>query len=1171
MAKIYYGNQEISSEQYIDSEHLNDNAVITSKIADNAVTGDKIADGAITDSKLASGVISEIDSKQDELISGENIKTVNGKSILGSGDLSVTTYQTFNPNWKTNGTTKEFCDDVNADVSAVVGMAYLGGVTFSDFPATGLLNADVVVDIIATTAGKKVIRLTLTSGSVTPYHWEYTYWNNGNNVSGWKSWQIPLIAGNNITISNSGRISATDTTYTAGANINISANNKISATDTTYSAGTGLSLDGTEFNIDTSVVATQNDLTGKQDVLTAGNNIEINNNVISATDSTYAAGNGLSLSGDEFSIDTSVVATQQDLSEKQDTLVSGTNIKTINNESILGSGDIQIEGVSDYNDLENIPIININETVTYENGKYYRQPEVKELNQLRAGDVITNYTLSKDNDPVGYLSQLTYSQTYPGSSNNTYLMTGQTGGVASVVTANGTVSTPGDTTTTYTSEGKDLLLATKSQQFGTMAMFIIPILGGHKLYFDVSHSAPSFTSSSLTWQVYGSETDEFANCNGGSSASFIAFRLTLGSCVASTKSLVAFRHDNGDSTYSYKLYISDYSNGHDQSGQISGILIYDDNTSGWQNNAVFDDNVYVCWCNMDDPLGIIQAVSLTPLNGTDYYTLYQGRPLSGDGMSLDALYHSSGEDLIFLSSGALSFADQPVLCYNVFDNEGWVKGYYELILNISAQQPEDMFVYQDYVPYSVTDNTISGNLTIEAINSTLPVYTGSITPEKICQYKDNELKKILIEGDVKTDITYAELPDKPIAYTQESVRNNGYLLNEIAGVYPEINDTVSMLYVNKSNPLNLVVDETWSSAHDFDYKLMLLGHTSNNLYSVYIYAIKTNATAGFTVSSYAYHDETYYTDIMGKFFGKKQFNVVSWSDASDMYIKFTNSTSIINFREDTSEAFGSCQLVIDRKADEADDIVCITPASSQLLHCVSSTPSVVYDASMIDTSPTQSSTNLLTSGGIYTALSNTVSQLSGSAGIAFDENDIITLKAGITETNGIIDNSTGSNITLAKVAKTGNYNDLTNTPTPYAPINGINFVDTAELQDYNGDSHSSNCALRFARANDSIHLTGRFTASNITSGTTYHIAYTYSGYAADMPIHDSSKLIQILAHWGSNIMPDTDYLCVAYNFTTNDPVGYIFHDGQWLYFLPTTTISSSSMVYFSTSYLRKYN
>lgn len=41
---------------------------------------------------------------------------------------------------------------------------------------------------------------------------------------------------------------------------------------------------------------------------------------------------------------TAVNSTIDDVNEKQDTLVSGTNIKTINNESILGSGNITIEG-----------------------------------------------------------------------------------------------------------------------------------------------------------------------------------------------------------------------------------------------------------------------------------------------------------------------------------------------------------------------------------------------------------------------------------------------------------------------------------------------------------------------------------------------------------------------------------------------------------------------------------------------------------------------------------------------------------------------------------------------------------------------------------------------------------------------------------------------------------
>ena len=43
---------------------------------------------------------------------------------------------------------------------------------------------------------------------------------------------------------------------------------------------------------------------------------------------------------------TSEVATKTDVNAKQDTLVSGTNIKTINNQSLLGSGNIDLPGYS---------------------------------------------------------------------------------------------------------------------------------------------------------------------------------------------------------------------------------------------------------------------------------------------------------------------------------------------------------------------------------------------------------------------------------------------------------------------------------------------------------------------------------------------------------------------------------------------------------------------------------------------------------------------------------------------------------------------------------------------------------------------------------------------------------------------------------------------------------
>lgn len=98
-----------------------------------------------------------------------------------------------------------------------------------------------------------------------------------------------------------------------------------------YTAGYGLNLNGNEFSVDTTEIATQWDLAWKQDTLVAGQNITIdpNTNEISATwgGQTYTAWYGLSLNGNEFSVDTSDIATQSDLSNKQDTISDLSDIR----------------------------------------------------------------------------------------------------------------------------------------------------------------------------------------------------------------------------------------------------------------------------------------------------------------------------------------------------------------------------------------------------------------------------------------------------------------------------------------------------------------------------------------------------------------------------------------------------------------------------------------------------------------------------------------------------------------------------------------------------------------------------------------------------------------------------------------------------------------------------
>lgn len=85
-------------------------------------------------------------------------------------------------------------------------------------------------------------------------------------------------------------LSGKQDTLIAGTNIQIAADGKtISATDTTYTAGTGLDLTGTEFSVDTTAI---------QEKLTAGSNIQINDNTISATDTTYTHFTGATASAD---------------------------------------------------------------------------------------------------------------------------------------------------------------------------------------------------------------------------------------------------------------------------------------------------------------------------------------------------------------------------------------------------------------------------------------------------------------------------------------------------------------------------------------------------------------------------------------------------------------------------------------------------------------------------------------------------------------------------------------------------------------------------------------------------------------------------------------------------------------------------------------------------------
>lgn len=140
-----------------------------------------------------------------------NKPQVNGVELNGnktSTELGITTLTPFPSTWPTSGVFEDLLAAIRNDNTAVKGASFLGEGTYTDLP-DNLNNAEIKVEILdGTTAADKVIHSVITSGNQEPYRWEYTSWNNGSSKSGWITFQLPLTAGDGISISDDNVISA---------------------------------------------------------------------------------------------------------------------------------------------------------------------------------------------------------------------------------------------------------------------------------------------------------------------------------------------------------------------------------------------------------------------------------------------------------------------------------------------------------------------------------------------------------------------------------------------------------------------------------------------------------------------------------------------------------------------------------------------------------------------------------------------------------------------------------------------------------------------------------------------------------------------------------------------------------------------------------------------------
>ncbi len=105
-------------------------------------------------------------------------------------------------------------------------------------------------------------------------------------------------------------------------------------------------IDAIVSGINEDISAVSGDVATKQNTLTAGDGIQITNDVISVTGAPLTIDDNVT-SGSSNPVKSSGIYNfvTGETATKQDALVSGTNIKTVNGNSVLGSGDIVVQGL----------------------------------------------------------------------------------------------------------------------------------------------------------------------------------------------------------------------------------------------------------------------------------------------------------------------------------------------------------------------------------------------------------------------------------------------------------------------------------------------------------------------------------------------------------------------------------------------------------------------------------------------------------------------------------------------------------------------------------------------------------------------------------------------------------------------------------------------------------
>lgn len=335
-------------------------------------------------SQQISNLNTEIGNKQDNLVSGTNIKTVNGQSILGEGNIEISGGETITVDTELSETSENPVQNkiITAALNDKASKTELSNVSTSKANKADVYTKQEVDDKF-TNAQSQIDQISIDTSAINTEVQTLKTDKQDTLVSGTNIKTIngqSLLGEGNIEIQQSELpIASADTLggVKVGTGLSINPEGVLSANAPEWDNISGKpedivniterlasKLDTATYNSEKSSFATKDELNSKADasaitdmatqtwVQGQGYLTEVPSNYVTDSELTEGLAGKQDIGDYALKSDLNTLATKEELatkadasalSSKQDTLVSGTNIKTINGETILGAGDITIQ------------------------------------------------------------------------------------------------------------------------------------------------------------------------------------------------------------------------------------------------------------------------------------------------------------------------------------------------------------------------------------------------------------------------------------------------------------------------------------------------------------------------------------------------------------------------------------------------------------------------------------------------------------------------------------------------------------------------------------------------------------------------------------------------------------------------------------------------------------